>query len=185
MTKRMEFQTCPHCKQKYTRDFVHQKFCSLRCAVDSRVQKAGPDDCWPWTAGAHTHGYGRFGWKFGTRYAHRTALELSGVEIPPDAHIMHSCDNPPCCNPAHLSVGTNSMNIKDMWAKGRGKYPPPALKGEEAYAAKLTWPIVRAIRADFAKGMFQRAVAAKYGTTQANAHRIKKRAIWKDDPLDA
>jgi hypothetical protein len=53
-------------------------------------------------------------------YAHRRALELAtGQSIPAGQLVRHSCDNPPCCNPAHLSTGTHADNAADMVARGR------------------------------------------------------------------
>lgn len=51
--------------------------------------------------------------------AHRYAWILTYGEPPAGAHIMHKCDNPPCCNPAHLQLGDHDTNMKDMKAKGR------------------------------------------------------------------
>ena len=85
-----------------------------------KVSRAGPEECWPWTGTlGGSNGYGAF-WLDGHQVpAHRYSLALSGIEIPPGMIVMHSCDNPPCVNPAHLSVGTNADNTADMFAKGR------------------------------------------------------------------
>jgi HNH endonuclease len=47
-------------------------------------------------------------------------LEL-GRELERTEHVMHSCDNPPCCNPNHLSIGTHHENMIDSMLKGRAK----------------------------------------------------------------
>lgn len=52
--------------------------------------------------------------------AHRFSWELAnGRPVPAGRQVMHSCDNPPCVNPAHLSVGTSADNHRDKSAKGR------------------------------------------------------------------
>ena len=89
-----------------------------------RVQTRGAQECWPWRLSLDTHGYGRF--KFGGTYyiAHRIALMLASGRQPPCTRVvMHSCDNPCCCNPAHLRVATQATNIADRVAKGRCKMP--------------------------------------------------------------
>lgn len=46
--------------------------------------------------------------------AHRVVAGASEGEV-----VLHSCDNPWCCNPEHLSIGTRADNILDMNTKGR------------------------------------------------------------------
>lgn len=77
--------------------------------------------CWIWTASRFTKrgGYGQFHEWPKVRYAHRVAWELTHGPIPDGMVVMHACDNPPCVNPQHLSLGTIADNAQDMVAKGR------------------------------------------------------------------
>lgn len=76
---------------------------------NSRVAKS--DGCWEWTGGAFANGYGAFYVRGrGTLYAHRVAMELSGIEIPSGANVDHICYNRKCVNPEHLRVCTPSQN---------------------------------------------------------------------------
>lgn len=85
-----------------------------------RVDKAGPDECWPWTAARMPKGYGCMGVGKGVmEYAHRLAFWLVHGEIPDGKFILHHCDNPPCVNPAHLYAGTHQDNMNDMKSRGR------------------------------------------------------------------
>jgi hypothetical protein len=85
------------------------------------VQRAEPDECWIWQGGKQGKGYGQFyRRKREPVGAHRFAWELAnGQPVPPGRMVMHSCDNPPCVNPAHLSVGTDADNRRDCSTKGR------------------------------------------------------------------
>lgn len=81
-------------------------------------------ECWNWIAGANEQGRGmfkvsRFGQNGGTLPAPRVAYQLYKGAIPDGFVVMHSCDNPRCVNPAHLSVGTLSENTRDMINKRR------------------------------------------------------------------
>lgn len=83
------------------------------------VQKTG---CWEWQGAKEKpplHPYGRM--YFGKRYrlAHRVAYEEFVGAIPPGTCVLHRCDNPPCCNPEHLFLGTKADNNADRDAKGR------------------------------------------------------------------
>ncbi len=84
----------------------------------ANVNKRDAAECWPWVGGRISGGYGSVNFD-----GHRAALALSGALLPPGSVVRHLCDNPPCCNPAHLAVGTQSDNIRDMYAKGRANVP--------------------------------------------------------------
>ncbi len=87
-----------------------------------KVKVAGPEACWPWLAGTNGVSYGRL--KLDGEYvgAHRIAWILEHGPIPPDRVICHRCDNPSCCNPRHLFLGTHLDNARDREAKGRGNH---------------------------------------------------------------
>jgi hypothetical protein len=82
-----------------------------------KVDKSG--DCWLWTASTRG-GYGVFVSNGVRVAAHRLSLEMaSGAVIGADQKVCHHCDTMLCVNPAHLFVGTQGDNIRDMYAKGR------------------------------------------------------------------
>ena len=75
--------------------------------------------CWEFQGGRNNIGYGmiRDGKKM--RTTHRVSYEEHNSKIPNGLLVLHSCDNPICCNPKHLSVGTHQQNTDDMMRKGR------------------------------------------------------------------
>lgn len=83
-------------------------------------RSAGEQGCWPWTGARTSKGYGRLHARGHSVYASHVALTMAG-RIRPDAdsQACHSCDNPPCVNPAHLWWGTHQENIEDATIKGR------------------------------------------------------------------
>lgn len=76
-------------------------------------------ECWVWDGWRLPSGYGTL--RFGRRtvLAHRLAWVTWVGPIPAGMQVCHRCDNPPCINPAHLFVGTQTDNLLDMSAKGR------------------------------------------------------------------
>ena len=125
-----------------------------------KIERRGPDECWPWAAKArHRFGYGVFAVKRGDRWkqytASRAMCALAHGEPPsPKAHALHSCDNPICCNPAHLRWGTPKENTADAVDRGRQSMPPRNAayrrrdtqpKGAQVWNQTLTEEKVRAI----------------------------------------
>lgn len=87
----------------------------------SKVDQQGPSDCWEWKASKNRDGYGQF-WIGNTFIpAHRYVWEFKNDTIPDGYQILHHCDNPSCCNPNHLFLGTHSDNMNDKMLKGRSK----------------------------------------------------------------
>ena len=127
----------------------------------SKVDRRGTDECWPWTAGK-TCGYGVFSpAHHSQRRAHRVAFELVNGQIPDGLFVCHRCNNPPCCNPAHLYIGTHADNMRDRRASGHYAvgdahparlHPERVARGSGHGRSKLTEGDVRSLRARYALG---------------------------------
>ena len=86
-------------------------------------RSGGPDACWPWIGRRFPNGYGYFQGPRPLRrsvLAHREAWRFTNGELADGLFALHHCDNPPCCNPAHLFTGTHTENMADMYRKDRG-----------------------------------------------------------------
>lgn len=71
--------------------------------------------CWNWTGPIATDGYG----KCRQTHAHRIAYILTYGPLKKGQNVLHSCDNPRCCNPDHLRIGTHTENAADMILRKR------------------------------------------------------------------
>lgn len=150
----------------------------------SKVDKsAGPESCWPWT-GSTAGKYGkvhRRALSHDPVGAHRVAYELATGSSVAGAVVCHSCDNPICCNPAHLFVGTHLDNMRDMAMKGRGSKglsPARQPRGERHGHSRLTTEAVRALRRERADGRSWGWIASKYGVTVSSARKAALRQTW-------
>lgn len=128
-----------------------------------RVDVRTPDECWPWKGPGDKDGYGRMKIGDGTVRAHRVAWALGHGFDPGDALVLHRCDNPPCCNPAHLFLGTHTDNVRDMHSKDRWV----DRKGSRHPLAKLTEESVAEIRHRRAAGETGRALAREFGVAES------------------
>lgn len=126
----------------------------------------GPDVCWPWPGPFDPDGYG----SWGGQKVHRILCEQAQGPVPTGLNVLHSCDNPPCCNPAHLRPGTHTTNMRDMVIRDRESRP----------AAKITPEVASVIRLRYAQGgISQRALAQDAGLGQSQVSRIVNRHHWK------
>lgn len=143
-----------------------------------KVDRRGPDECWPWKAYRHPKGYGEIFVAGKIRSAHHVALELDGrlTGRPSYArHVRHSCDNPPCCNPAHLTFGTAQKNMQEREERGRRAAP----RGEKQAMAKLTDIQASAIRAALAAGETQASQARRYSVSGGTIWKLAHGKTWK------
>lgn len=149
----------------------------------SKVASSDLLTCWEWTAsrGPDIPGrnYGKFGVDGGARFAHRVAWVLTHGPIPEGMDVLHRCDNPPCCNPSHLFLGTHTDNMRDRSAKGRRR----STIGDANPKAILNERDVLEIRARWRAGERPAAaIAADYPVTKENVYAIVFYHSWKHVP---
>lgn len=158
----------------------------------SYVDKSGgPTACWPWTKFIHPKGYGIYlvrGWGKRTSRTHRIAYELTYGPIPDDLYACHHCDNPACCNPNHIFIGTQKDNMQDAARKNRTSkgdtswshlhrdhYPV----GESCPNAKLTDNLVREIRTSYSSGMSTYKLAQRFNVSSHTIWTVISHKSWK------
>ena len=141
---------------------------TLRDVFEYRTIK-GPG-CWAWNGWHDAFGYGIVCMPGNKQArAHRVAYALLVGPIPKDMVVMHSCDNPDCVNPAHLSLGTRADNNRDMRQKRRHAF------GERNGHARLTQVDIDTIRSSAKK---QAELAREYKVSQSHISRIKSGDVW-------
>jgi hypothetical protein len=135
--------------------------------------------CWEWQRGRNRDGYGRIfrGRKKGqSALAHRVMFELvSNRALTAESLVCHHCDNPPCCNPEHLYLGTPKQNVGDMLLRGR--HVAANRKLTESDVLELVETIRRG-------GVTTREVAARYNVTPATIRDIFRGARWRKVDLN-
>jgi hypothetical protein len=111
----------------------------------AKVDRRGPDECWPWTGNLCRDGYGFFSAHNISRKAHRWSFVVSGQEIPPTFVVDHVCRNRVCVNPAHLravSAYVNSM-VNSEALPARNAKKTHCLRGHELRGDNLIDDVLR------------------------------------------
>lgn len=141
----------------------------------SKVDKQGPEDCWPWLGSKFHFGHGSFWIKNRCIAAHRFSWMLHGHDIPDTMFVLHHCDNPGCVNPGHLFLGTHADNMADMDSKGRRTVP----SGENHGMSKLDWEKVGKIRIDHSKGKSNCEIARELQVTSTTVWYVVHNRTWR------
>lgn len=139
---------------------------SLTARFWQRVDRSGGiGACWPFQGARDGCGYGRLSRAYyGESLAHRFAAVCAG--FPPCEAVMHECDNPPCCNPLHLTPADRAANNRQAWA--RGLHP----RGEAHHMCRLSDADVAAVRARVLAGERQVALAREFGVVPSHVSKI-------------
>jgi len=186
---------CTFCKTPFERSYrisarraARPQFCSKACfglnhAAKSAAALAGnfwsrlkPADergCREWVGRTYMR-YGLIDLEGRPQMAHRVAYRLSTGRNPGKLSVCHTCDNPPCCEPTHLWLGTHKENMLDMSSKGRTN--PPSFIGERHPGAKLRPEDVAIIRSS---GMSNIDLAKLYSVTPENIRRVRLHQTWR------
>lgn len=132
-----------------------------------KVEKRGPDECWEWQAARlKSGGYGAFNIGNVIYRANRVAWELTHGPITNGLHVLHSCDNPPCVNPAHLFLGTPADNSLDKAIKLRQR-------------RRLCPCSVRLIRSLSAEGVASNEISRRLGVSGGCVDGVLRGTNWR------
>jgi len=133
--------------------------------------------CWEYPHGVNQSGYRHATWRGASVRAHILSYKLFCGPVPEGLCVLHACDNPSCCYPLHLRVGTHKENTADMIEKGRHAF------GERHGSVKLTADKVCQIRELGAVGgLSQSAIAARFGVSRSTVQLILSGKRWKHLP---
>jgi hypothetical protein len=143
------------------------------------VKSDDPAECWPWTGAFFNDGYGTFKLNYRQWRAPRLAYVLTHPEFDQSLCVLHRCDNPACCNPAHLFAGTKGDNNTDRKRKRRSN----PLRGQRHQNSKLKDADVLAIRRLYSSGDFsQSRLGRMFNVSQTVISEVIRRETWTHLP---
>jgi HNH endonuclease len=154
-----------------------------------KLDKSG--ECWIWQGSTGEKGYGYIEVEYEKMLVHRLVYEnFNGKIEDPKIEVMHTCDNPPCCNPDHLVAGTHLENMRDCLNKNRfftEKRLIAQPKGETQGSSILRDKDIIEMRAYYAKNSIDRKsyletinyLSKKYKTHYNNVKLIVLGKSWK------
>lgn len=168
----------PHIEIPHLSEYAIRRFWS-------HIEVLDPLDCWPWISShALSDGRGFFKCKsndgvWRNVLASRVACHLGNGPFDSELDVLHGCDNPPCCNPAHLQPGTSMQNSNDCVSKGR------IAVGERSSSGKLTDENVIEIRRRYHSKEYTslRVFAKEYGVEHATLRLAAIGKSWTHIPM--
>jgi len=134
----------------------------------AKIDKRGPDECWPWQAAMNKYGYGMFWFEGMMQHAHHVVYVLVVGRVPEDKDVCHDCNHSWCCNPAHLFLATHLVNMQDRNAVGNFGH------------SCLTWEKVRKIRELRNEGESMNNLAAAFNVSHSAIRNILDNTTWKE-----
>ena len=155
--------------------------------VLAKISIGNDAECWNWSASKDPRGYGLCSVQKHTFRAHRVVYAIAFGVVPRGMFVCHRCDNPSCCNPSHLFLGTTDDNMADKVAKGRQSRGPAhaaliyerSPKGSNSHNAKLTEASVREIRELRRSGQTVSHLARTYGVTRTAINSAIHGRSWR------
>jgi hypothetical protein len=151
----------------------------------SKVDKRSENECWEWKGYKNHQGYGRTWINDKGYYAHRVIYSLVypnsiNLNAPSSTNetgfLLHTCDNPSCCNPKHLWVGNHADNMADKAAKGRS----PDFNGGKGPRCKLTMEQAREARLLRKTGMTIPQLMEKFNLSRASMKTLLRGDSYKE-----
>ena len=138
--------------------------------ISTNVSIDGKTGCWNWKKAVRKDGYGITWYNGTTDYIHRVSYKIFKGNFDPNYVVRHTCDNPSCCNPDHLLLGSDKDNSLDTVNRNRQS------KGRHRYNAKLTADMIQPIRDS---GLSSRVLGKLLGISKTVVLSIKRNNMWK------
>lgn len=143
--------------------------------VDKTLGFGPKGDCWRWTG--CTTGYGTF-----TICSNRNERGVSSHRLSffithgiwTDNCVCHTCDWRPCCNPAHLFIGTYKENMEDAARKGR---MPRGARHSQSKLDEQDVKEIRHLRQKF--GLTHRELGVVFNVSHNNIGHVLRGAWWR------
>jgi hypothetical protein len=121
-------------------------------------------------------GYTRISVKSSNEGLHRIIFFHLNPEVSKEMQVLHRCDNPPCCNPSHLTYGTNKDNAVDRENKGRGSQA----SGTTHYSSKLTATDIESIRSGTYRRGANKKLAERFNVDPSVISKIRNNKHYKE-----